>query len=188
MYARYKGLTLRRLVYSLLWCSFHRYSSFTIRPLIILLLIVLGPSLLGISKTYYETPTGTSLDQSSSSSKQTDTQCKKYDFIPIDFNTTHRPLPIYDFFIFNDEFDVLEIRLYELYQYVTLFIIAESRETLTGREKPLYLKENWSRFAKYHDKIRRVEVTLVRNITNPWLNEYRMRNEGLLLALSTITE
>lgn len=158
-----------------------------------MLLILLGSSVLRFLKTDNETLTSNSLDQSSSdkqilSSKQTDDQCKKYNFIPIDSNKTHIPLPIYDFFIFHDEFDILEIRLYELYKYVTLFLIAESRETLSGREKPLYLKENWSRFAKYHDKIRRIEVTLVRNVTNQWDNEHRMRNDGLRLALSTITE
>jgi beta-1,4-mannosyl-glycoprotein beta-1,4-N-acetylglucosaminyltransferase len=117
-----------------------------------------------------------------------DPQCTKYNFKLIDSNVIHRSLPIYDFFLFDGEFDILEIRLYELYKYVTFFLIAESRETLTGKEKPLYLKENWSKFAKYHDKIRRIEVVLVRNITNAWPNEHRMRNEGLRLALSTITE
>jgi hypothetical protein len=48
---------------------------------------------------------------------------------------------IYDFFIFNNEFDMLEIRLYELYEYVTLFLIAESNQTFTGKSKPLHLKK-----------------------------------------------
>ena len=101
---------------------------------------------------------------------------------------THTPFPIYDFFIFNDEFDALEIRLYELHKYVTLFLIAESQVTLSGRVKPFYLKENWSKFSKYHNKIRRIEVNLVLNTTNSWNNEHRMRNDGLRLALSTLTE
>ncbi len=59
---------------------------------------------------------------------------------------------------------------------------------MTEVEKPFYLKDNWAKFAKYHDKIRRMEVELVRNTTDPWSNEHRMRDEGLRLALSTIKE
>lgn len=119
---------------------------------------------------------------------QIDARCQDYKFLPLASDGVHQSIPIYDFFIFNEEFDILEIRLFELYPYVTLFLIAESRETLSGREKPLYLKENWSRFSKYHDKIRRIEVTLVRDVKDPWPNEHRMRNEGLRLALANLTE
>ncbi len=95
-------------------------------------------------------------------------------------------LPIYDFFLFGHELDTLEIRLHELYEYVTLFLIAESETTFSGKRKPLYLKENWSRFAKYHDKIRRVEVNLTDskdNTTNSWSKEARSRYDGIRLAL-----
>ncbi|CAF1368919.1 unnamed protein product, partial [Rotaria magnacalcarata] len=51
---------------------------------------------------------------------------------------------------------MLEIRLYELYDHVTLFLIAESNQTFSGKSKQLYLKDNWSRFSRYHNKIRRV--------------------------------
>ncbi|CAF1074626.1 unnamed protein product [Rotaria sordida] len=81
---------------------------------------------------------------------------------------------------------MLEIRLYELYDYVTLFLIAESNLTLSGKPKPLYLKENWSRFARYHNKIRRVEIDLMNSINktmDAWHNERTMRNEGIRLAL-----
>ena len=100
-------------------------------------------------------------------------------------------LPIYDFFIFNNELDMLEIRLYELYDYVQLFLIAESNRTLSGKSKPLYLKENWSRFHRYHDKIRRIEVSLG-NLMNTsqtaWDNERLMRDEGIRLSLSNSTK
>ncbi|CAF0913681.1 unnamed protein product [Rotaria sordida] len=81
---------------------------------------------------------------------------------------------------------MLEIRLYELYDYVTLFLIVESNLTLSGKPKPLYLKENWSRFARYHNKIRRVEMDLMNSINktiDAWYNERTMRNEGIRLAL-----
>lgn len=163
------------------------------RFLILLSLVILGSYLLIISEIWSNTNSCTLTDQSLcnkqiSSLKKTDAQCTKYNFKPINSNVTHKSLPIYDFFPFHAEFDTLEIRLYELYNYVTLFLIAESRETLSGKEKPLYLKENWSKFAKYHDKMRRIEVELARNIQIAWPNEHRMRNEGLRLALSTIKE
>ena len=121
-------------------------------------------------------------------SKEKSDLCNEYHWKPRSSNTDNDSLPIYDFIIFSKEFDTLEIRLYELYDYVTLFFIAESAQTLTGQEKPMYLKENWSKFGKYHQKIRRIEVELVRNVTNAWDNEKRMRDEGLRLALANVTE
>lgn len=165
---------------------FYLCSSFIYRLLILLLLILLVSH---IFITWSKTNTCQSCDNKQILSlEKPEIQCEKYKFKTIDANVTYTSLPIYDFFLFHDELDLLEIRLYELYNYVTLFLIAESRQTLTGQDKPLYLKENWSKFAKYHDKIRRIEIQLVKNIKNPWLNEHQMRNDGLRLALSNITK
>lgn len=60
---------------------------------------------------------------------------------------------IIDAFPFFNELDVLEIRLAELAPIVDKFVIAECRETYGGNLKPLYLQSNYSRFAKWHDKI-----------------------------------
>lgn len=100
-------------------------------------------------------------------------------------------LLIYDFFIFNNELDMLEIRLYELADYVHLFLIAESNQTLSGKIKPLYLKENWSRFHRYHKKIRRIEIplsNLINTSRTAWDNERLMRDEGIRLFLSNSTK
>jgi beta-1,4-mannosyl-glycoprotein beta-1,4-N-acetylglucosaminyltransferase len=81
---------------------------------------------------------------------------------------------------------MLEIRLRELYDHVTLFLIVESEKTFTGKHKPLYLKENWSRFAKYHDKIRRVEINLTdtkSRTMSSWDREGKSRYDGIRLAL-----
>ena len=97
---------------------------------------------------------------------------------------------IYDFFIFNNELDLLEIRLYELYDYVNLFLIAESNRTLSGKAKPFYLKDNWARFTRYHDKIHRIEVSLsdlVNSSKDTWHNEDQMRDEGIRLSLPNST-
>ncbi len=105
-------------------------------------------------------------------------------------NQTSNDILIYDFFIFNNELDMLEIRLYELYDYVDLFLIGESNLTLSGKPKPFYLKDNWSRFSRYHKKIRRVEVplsNLINTTKSSWDNEHQMRDEGLRLALPNST-
>jgi beta-1,4-mannosyl-glycoprotein beta-1,4-N-acetylglucosaminyltransferase len=59
----------------------------------------------------------------------------------------------YDVFIFYNELDLLEIRLNILYEHIDFFIIVESNRTFTGKNKPLYYKENEDRFIKFRDKI-----------------------------------
>lgn len=112
--------------------------------------------------------------------------CSKFGFN----HSLNETTPVYDFFIFGYELDMLEIRLYELYDHVTLFLIAESARTLSGKPKPLYLKENWARYTKYHDKIRRVEVELdvLRQPSDSWENERKMRDVGLRLALPQLSK
>ncbi len=165
------------------------------------IILFIGSLYLIISKSWSANKTSfdiknssyTSIDQLSSDITKPplikiDYQCSKYGFLSIHSNVTHTSLPIYDFFLFHNEFDLLEIRLHEIYDYVTFFLIAESRYTLSGKDKPLYLKENWSKFAKYHNKIRRVEIELSRDTHYQWANEHRMRNEGLRVALLTVPE
>lgn len=67
---------------------------------------------------------------------------------------------IIDAFTFRDELDMLEYRLHLLYDYVDSFVICESRHTHTGKEKPLYLKENINRFKRYRGKMIVLECDL----------------------------
>lgn len=60
---------------------------------------------------------------------------------------------IYDCFMFNGELDMLEIRLNILDEHVDKFVIAESRQTFSGKSKPLYYLENRERFANWNHKI-----------------------------------
>lgn len=55
--------------------------------------------------------------------------------------------------MYNGEADLLEIRLNILDEYVDYFVLAESTQTFSGKEKPLYYKENIGRFAKWGSKI-----------------------------------
>nr|POE72444.1 beta-1,4-mannosyl-glycoprotein 4-beta-n-acetylglucosaminyltransferase [Quercus suber] len=60
---------------------------------------------------------------------------------------------VYDLFLLSTELDWLEIRLHTLAKAVDYFVIVESPTTFTGMEKPLYLQDNWSRFAAFHHQI-----------------------------------
>lgn len=62
-------------------------------------------------------------------------------------------MKIIDTFIFNDEIDLLHIRLEILYDVIDHFILVESDETFKGKCKPLYYTENKEIFDKYNDKI-----------------------------------
>ena len=60
---------------------------------------------------------------------------------------------IYDCFTFFNELDLLEIRLNVLKDVVDKFVLVEAGETHTGKPKPLYFKENASRFAAFRERI-----------------------------------
>lgn len=62
-------------------------------------------------------------------------------------------MKIFDTFTFFNELDLLEIRLNILDPYVDFFVLVESTETFSGKEKPLYYEENKERFAKWSHKI-----------------------------------
>lgn len=59
----------------------------------------------------------------------------------------------YDIFTFNNELDMLEIRLNVLNDYVDYFVIIESTETFSGIEKPLNYLNNKDRFKEFENKI-----------------------------------
>lgn len=59
----------------------------------------------------------------------------------------------FDVFLFNDELDLLEIRLNLLYDFVDYFVIGESRKTFSELDKDLYYESNKDLFKKFNDKI-----------------------------------
>lgn len=60
---------------------------------------------------------------------------------------------IYDCFMFNGEHDMLELHLNLLNDHVDRFVICESKQTFSGKEKPLYFLESVDRYAKWKEKI-----------------------------------
>lgn len=94
-------------------------------------------------------------------------------------------MKIYDCFTFYNELDLLELHLEELYDHVDKFVIVESTKTFQGNDKSLFLKLNWHRYSKYHDKIIHVVVDDSPCSVNAWDNEEFQRNaimRGLIHA------
>lgn len=96
-------------------------------------------------------------------------------------------MKVYDCFLFNNELDVLEIRLNELYDHVDYFYIVEASVTHSGKPKPLYLKEaleHTNRFDKFKSKIINIDtdldltksVLVDKNMTDAWNRENIQRN------------
>lgn len=60
---------------------------------------------------------------------------------------------IIDSFLFNNEIDILKLRLELSYQFVNYFIIIESKKTFQNKTKELNFLKNKKLFLKYIDKI-----------------------------------
>jgi len=88
---------------------------------------------------------------------------------------------IIDTFPFNDEFDMLAVRLAITDNYVDRWIISEANRTFSGVEKPYNLSENLEKFPQYRDRIEIVQLEIDPQGIN-WACENRMRS-GLSTAL-----
>lgn len=88
---------------------------------------------------------------------------------------------IYDCFMFFNEWDILEIRLNELYEHVDKFVIVESCESFRGLPKAFNFerfKEIYpDRFAKFLDKIVYVKIDDRIGGTNDWIRENYQKNQ-----------
>ena len=103
---------------------------------------------------------------------------------------------IYELFMLNNEIDLLEIKLEELYDFVDKFIIIESTHTHSNLPKKLHYVENEHRFTKYKDKIihlvcnfsdtylyrnhKKVYQGLNKEVTEIWYREHFQRDFGII--------
>jgi len=92
-----------------------------------------------------------------------------------------KPIPqkkmkVYDCFPFFKEFDILEVRLEEMWDVTDYFVIVEATTTHSGLPKPLYLKNNFERFKKYASKIRHIVVEDLPREPDPWIAERFQRD------------
>jgi beta-1,4-mannosyl-glycoprotein beta-1,4-N-acetylglucosaminyltransferase len=112
---------------------------------------------------------------------------------------------IYDCFIFNNELDLLDIRLHVLSSHVDYFVLVEATQTFSGQLKPLFYQVNQKRFTKFANQIIHVVVDDMNNaptITNQppfdkielfqqnpivWSKEFYQRN-SLVRGLAKATD
>ena len=83
---------------------------------------------------------------------------------------------MYDCFCFYNEFEILKIRLEELWDSVDYFVLVESIETQRGNPKPLYFEENKELFQKYLSKIIHITVQERHPEFGLWEREWYQRN------------
>ena len=67
---------------------------------------------------------------------------------------------IYDCFLFDHELDMLNLRLHEMNDHVDHFILIESRNSHTGKDKELFFQKHKNLFSKFSDKIEHIVIDL----------------------------
>jgi beta-1,4-mannosyl-glycoprotein beta-1,4-N-acetylglucosaminyltransferase len=67
-------------------------------------------------------------------------------------------MTVYDLFCFSGELDILEIRLNILSPQVDFFVIGESEQTFSGKNKPLYYKRHKKRYQEWESRIIYLEI------------------------------
>jgi len=73
-------------------------------------------------------------------------------------------MKIIDSFLFFNEFDMLDLRLNILDEYVDEFVLVESEVGFTGKPKRLFFNENKHKFEKYLHKIKHVITKVPSNM------------------------
>jgi beta-1,4-mannosyl-glycoprotein beta-1,4-N-acetylglucosaminyltransferase len=92
---------------------------------------------------------------------------------------------VIDAFPFNNELDILECRLVELFDAVDAFVLVEADVDHQDHAKPFHYAENAERFAPWADKIVAVQAKGLPTATDnpdPWAREHAQREfigEGL---------
>lgn len=91
-------------------------------------------------------------------------------------------MKIFDGFIFNDELDLLELRLMELSDYVDEFVLVEMAHNFMQQPKPLHYNDNQARFSKWSKQIRHIIVRNYQVEPHPAMeyHQRRMIAAGLL--------
>lgn len=96
-------------------------------------------------------------------------------------------MTVYDCFMFNNELDILELRLRELEDVVDRFVLVEAAEAHSGIAKPLHYNENKARFARWADRITHIEIQCFPSNMDAWSRENAQRN-ALSYGLKNISD
>jgi len=94
---------------------------------------------------------------------------------------------VFDCFTFYNEFDMLELRLEELWDTVDYFVIAEGNCTHQSFPKPFYLKDDWQKVEKYASKIRHVMIEDMPRSSDSWVNE-RFQRQAIQRGLADLQQ
>ena len=78
----------------------------------------------------------------------------------VNFGIVKKQPKIYDCFLFDHELDMLNLRLHEMNNHVDRFILIESRQSHTGKDKELYFQKHKNLFKEFLHKIEHVIVDL----------------------------
>lgn len=94
-----------------------------------------------------------------------------------------------DAFMFYNEFDILELRLELLDEYVDRFVLVEAEVNHVGGPKELFFQKNKERFARWLPKITHVIVTAdeAPKDANPWSRE-KYQREAILRGLDDVPD
>mgnify|MGYP000072425942 CR=1 FL=1 len=85
---------------------------------------------------------------------------------------------VIDTFPFNNELDILQMRLEELYDSVDAFVLCEARKDHQDHDKPLWYQDHKERFAPWADKIQAViagDMPSIKDDPDPWAREHAQR-------------
>ncbi|KAF9285927.1 hypothetical protein BGZ68_003360 [Mortierella alpina] len=100
---------------------------------------------------------------------------------------------IFDMILLNDELDTLDLRLHELHAVVDVFFIMEAEHTFSGNPKPLYFRDNETRFRQFRSKIVHITIPHISpeeeaqfKEDGMWTNENFSRNKGFRVATDTM--
>ncbi len=94
---------------------------------------------------------------------------------------------IFDSFILDNELELLEHRLRQLYDYVDVFVLVEAAETFQGRPKATYYHSNQDQFAWAKPKLRPISLPRLPGRTT-WEREIFQRNAIQLGLYDTLSE
>ena len=81
-------------------------------------------------------------------------------------------LVVFDCFTIFNELDLLDARLHELSSIVDFFVIVEATSTFQGSPKPLYFRDNASRFERFREKIIHLIIDFPEHIDNRFARKW----------------
>jgi|APCry1669191860_1035381.scaffolds.fasta_scaffold00066_22 hypothetical protein len=89
-------------------------------------------------------------------------------------------MKIIDTTLFWNEFDILELRLAQHYDYVDKIVIVECDRTYSGLYKGFTLETQLNRYTKWWDKVQHIKVSNSPTYSNPWDNEHWQRDHMMI--------